>query len=77
MSLLPGYLTVVTFCSFELIEDPVGLPPPMMLRLSELCFSVMTVKVRPIGIHTLQSFGPEKKSLSWSADLVKNQLDHN
>ena len=56
-------LTIVTFGGFELIKDPVGLPPPMVLRLSEFRFPVMTVQVRPVSVHTLKSFGPEKNQI--------------
>ena len=36
----------------EVVKDPVGFPPPVMLRLSELGFPIMPVKVRPVGINT-------------------------
>lgn len=31
---------------FQLIEDPIRFPPPVVLRLGELCLPVMSVKVR-------------------------------
>lgn len=34
----------------ELIEHPIRLPPPMVLRLSELRLTIMAVQIRMVGV---------------------------
>lgn len=38
----------------QLIEHPVRLPPPVMLRLGELGLAVVTVEVRMLGVRAAQ-----------------------
>ena len=49
-------LTIKISGGFQMIKHPVGLPPPMMLYLSEFCFSIMTVQVWPISIQTFHRY---------------------
>ncbi len=41
----------------ELVEDPVGLPPPVVLGLGELGLSVVSVDVRPILVPAFEPVG--------------------
>ena len=43
----------------ELLEYPVGLPPPVVLRLSELGLPVVAVEVGEVGVRALDAVGPE------------------
>ena len=45
----------------ELLEYPVGLPPPVVLRLSELGLSVVAVEVGEVSVRALDAFGPKRK----------------
>jgi hypothetical protein len=44
------------------LKNEVGLPPPMMLRLTVTCLSVMAVQIRPFRIHTSGRFGSVNKT---------------
>ena len=43
----------------ELLEYPVGLPPPVVLRLSELGLAVVAVEIREVGVVALDTIGSE------------------
>ena len=43
----------------ELLEYPVGLPPPVVLRLSEFGLSVVAVEVGEVCVGALDAIGPE------------------
>ena len=48
------------FCQGELLEYPVGLPPPMVLRLSELGLSVVAIEVGEVSVRALDALCPER-----------------
>ena len=48
--LLEQMVTVVVFGDTQMVEHPVGFPPPVMLGLSELSLSVVTMDIGPMGI---------------------------
>ena len=43
----------------KLLEYPVGLPPPVVLRLSELGLAVVAVEIGEVGVGALDTIGPE------------------
>ena len=43
----------------KLLEYPVGLPPPVVLRLSELGLAVVAVEIGELGVGALDTIGPE------------------
>ena len=43
----------------DLLEYPVGLPPPVVFRLSEFGLSVVTVEVGEVCVGALDAIGPE------------------
>ena len=45
-------VTVVVFGDTQMVEHPVGFPPPVMLGLCEFGLSIMPIKIRPVGINT-------------------------
>ena len=42
----------------KLLEYPVGLPPPVVFRLSELGLAVVAVEIREVGVGALDTIGP-------------------
>ncbi len=51
-------LTIKITSYFELIKHPIRLPPPVMFYLSEFCFSIVTVNIRPISIKAFHHYCP-------------------
>ena len=71
-------LTVIALGGSQLIEDSVGFPPPMVFRLSEFCFPIVTIEVGPVGVDALQPLGPEiKKAFFYvrPSDFVYSRSD--
>jgi hypothetical protein len=48
--------------SAYVLEDKHRLPPPVVFGLSEFCFPIVTIKIRPICVGALQPFGPENEA---------------
>ncbi len=44
----------------QLVEYPIGFPPPVVLGLGEFGLPVVAVHVRPVSVCALQPFGSEK-----------------
>lgn len=59
----------MVLCDLELIEDSVGLPPPMVFCLSEFGFSIVAETVRPICVGAFQARG--------SVGEMKAKVKHN
>ena len=51
--------TCVMLRQGDLLEYPVGLPPPVVLRLSEFGLSVVAVEVGEVCVGALDAIGPE------------------
>ena len=58
----PG-CTCVMLRQCELLEYPVGLPPPVVFRLSELGLPVVAVEIGEVGVGALDTIGPEMNYL--------------
>ena len=56
---VPPACTCVMLRQCELLEYPVGLPPPVVLRLSELGLAVVAVEIREVGVGALDTIGSE------------------
>ncbi len=46
--------------NLKLVKDPVGLPPPVVLRLSEFGLPVVAVQVWPVFVVTAKSRSPNE-----------------
>ena len=51
-------LTCVVLGHHEMLEYPVGLPPPVVLRLSEFRLSIVAVQVGEVRVGALYALGP-------------------
>ena len=53
--------TIMRFGHTELIENSVGLPPPMVFGLGKFSLSIVPVQIWPIGIETFQPLSSKIK----------------
>ena len=54
-------LTFEVLCHLQLVEDPVGLPPPVMLCLREFRFTKVTIEIGPVLVGAIELAQSEMK----------------
>ena len=57
-----------------MVEYCIGLPPPMVFRLSEFGFSIMAIKVWPVRIEALESLRSKKFIVIQRKKIVNSVL---
>ena len=61
-------LTCVLLRHREVLEYPVGLPPPVVFRLSKFGLSIVAVQVGEVCVRALDALGP---GIGWNSDMQR------